>query len=289
MSEDEEMSTTTTNENNDTMTLEDDERDLALELKRAVEDRDDLRPLSDFMYAQHAIAAHGCFKTAINKIEGLQSFHEEYGIDCSQQNSNLVPQGVHAIEQMQELHPSSLLLLNYYQGEESISVAIAWDLGSMFPERMFQLDKALQTDRHWKIHARGWFYCMQASAPNLETVRNGNIVLVEGSTFGWENFSPKCEGRLQEELFLHYPGNPRKTLFYNTNTVINTFVSMIKPILPLHMQEVFEVGCTVGEDSNITLRDMFLQPTPEIAQENVLRDVQKLLEERQANEQSFRL
>lgn len=271
----------------ESMTLEPDELDLALELKRAVEERDDLRPLSDFMYAHHAIGAMGCLDTALTRIEGLQHFYEEYGIDES------VTQGVEAVQQYLELHPTSILQLNNVHSEEenSRSVAIAWDLGKVVPEKVFKMDKEMQTDRHWKIHARGTFYANLATFPNLESMRNGSVVLIEGSTFGWENFNTKCERRLQEEFFLHYPGYPRKVLLYHTNLVINTLAGVVKSVLPKHIKDTFQLGCTIEgyEEANVTLRDLFLQPSPEVAQVNLLCELQNLLEERIKNEKAFRL
>lgn len=263
------------------MSLEPDERDLALEIKKVVEEQSDGLPqLSDFMYAQHAIASQGCLATALDRIRGLQYFYEEYGIDES------VDQGVHAVHQYLELHPTGLLHVDYH--DEGDSVAIVHDLGKVFPNKVFRLDKEGLTDRHWKIHVMGSFYSTHALNPNLECIRNGHITLIEGSSFGWDNFSTKCERRLQEEYMLFYPLNPQKVLFYNTNVVINTLVGILKPVLPRHVQDAFEVGCQI-EGQEITLRDLFLQPTPEIAQANLLRNIQKLLQERAKNERSFRL
>ena len=71
--------------------------------------------------------------------------------------------------------------------------------------------------------------------------------MVEGSNMSWENIDMTHEQRIFEELLMHDPtGHVVKEMcMFNTNSILNIFVSLIKPFLRPEIQRVIVMGCVL--------------------------------------------
>jgi hypothetical protein len=91
--------------------------------------------------------------------------------------------------------------------------------------------RQLQSNESFAIVLRGFFYCMQASQPNLPAMRAGLLVLVDGQGVGWQNFSLKFEERAAS-LYVHaYPARIQRFVTMHVNLLLRLFWNLLKPLL----------------------------------------------------------
>lgn len=263
------------------MVLTPEERNKAMEIKRAVEQDEDLRNLSDMEYAQHALLASSV-DTALQRIEGLQAFRDDYGIRCD------AKQGVAYLERMMQLQPGAILHIDIcpVTGEG----IFAFNRGAIDPKVALQCSSSdTVVEENWKIHAIASYYLVHTVQPSLESTREGIFFLWDGHEMGWKNINITYTRRLLDEVWMNYPFKVKKVMEFNSNSVASIFWGLLKPLLPRAWTDVMEFGCQVEQSSNHTLTELYLQPTQEQAKQFLLQRTQELLELRARNEASFRL
>ena len=281
----------------DPMKITEREREWAQAIKDAVEQagatnrtngRPRLRPVSDTEYAQHALVSMGDAATALQRIENLHWFRDEYGIDDTPE------QGVQCLHQWMNLQPGFLLRIDVCPDTgEGILVA---DHGAFYPSRALVCSSTDHTaEQNWKIHARGHYYLLRTLNPSLRSIREGVFALMEASTMSWGNYSSTYMHRMQQELRAHYPMKFKKCMVYNTSGVANLVYALAKRFMPRDFIKVVEVGCQIHQTDSIclkppmTLPDLYLEPTSQAAQGYLLKRVGEILAMRAENEKNFRL
>jgi hypothetical protein len=270
-------------ETDPTMRITDEERQWALEIKRAVEGSDEIKNLNDMVYAHHAIVARGNLEQALQSIERIQLFREHYKVDHS------VEQGVQFLQALMDQQPGFLLNIDIdLDRQEAIN---AFDCGPYDPKAAFG---TTGVHDNWRVFCCGAYYVKFASQPNFAVIRNGLLELVDFGDFSWANFSPETSIRFMDEWMRYYPMKMSGLLMYNTGSVANMILSLTKPLMSQSQKNALQLGCQVMEQDgscnpNRRLKEFYLQPTPEFAQEFLLERARILLTTRQYHEASFRL
>lgn len=280
----------TLNDTDPTMLLTALERDWSLAVKGAVEGSEDLVNLTDMEYAQFAITTKGDLQEALRRIHGMQLFRQHYKIDHS------VEQALYFLRGHIRLFPGLLLNIDV-DIEQNIGIN-ACDLGYLQPDLILGTrpgiveDKAI--DGNWGLFCCATYYIKFATQPSLAVIRNGLLELVDFKDYGWKNFSTAINGRIFEEVLAHIPMTWRHFLGYHTGVVGNVIVSMAKPLMNETWRKTISMGCQIVEEENSSdpprrLKDFYLQPSTEIAYENLLERARVLLTQRKQNEARFRL
>lgn len=169
-----------------TMNLKDDECRWAHEIKSAVMADDKLKDLSDFEYAQHAIASNGNLESALQKVSGLQTFREEYNV------RDTLEEGFQALEDFQKQQPWFVLDVEY-EPRFGHFVCV-YDYGVMDP------DAAMKMPNDWRTYIVGLYYIFQLMQANIGAIREGLVHIVE------------CEGMEPVLLCLSWSPAPLKPL-----------------------------------------------------------------------------
>ena len=245
------------------------ERQWALDIKNAVEHVPELDKLNDFWYGQLAIICKEDVADAVARVQGLQHFRQEYDINDTLQD------GCQALQGMIKLLPQHELAFGFSHSDGCyINVS---DMAKYEPA------KKITRHREEIQWFAGSYYQLQAINPDLESIRKGSITLVECE--GME-FKSKPEVKLllkmTRELYAVYPFSGR-VRHYHTGVVYNLVASMMKKILPTDVADKFQVGLM----ADVSLDQLYLVPTPEIATQRLLLNMHNALKKRIANEKSF--
>ena len=266
----------------DTMTISPQERQWAMEIKQAVNESEDLKPLTDFDYVQYAMVTLGNTQEALFRIAGMQAFREEYGID------NSVEQAVDHLDRAMQMLPGFILHLdNCPHTNEAIMV---WDASVCYPQRILSINPDHGPDHNWKTYVVAHYYMTLASQPTLFSVRDGLTLLIDCGQVGWENVSMDFQRRMNDELRGFYPLKWKRILAYNTAVIANVGWSLFKQFMSPHMRESLKLGCQVaGSQSETRLCQLFLQPSLEGAKDNILGRFRTLLLLRHQKAMRFRL
>ena len=154
-----------------TTSLTDQECQWALEIKNAVMEDGDLKELTDFEYAQHAIASKGDLEKALLKVGGLQTFREEYKV------LDTLEEGLQALRAFQKQQPWFVLDVEY-EPEFGHFVCV-YDYGVMDP------DAAMKMPEDWRTYIVGLYYIFQLLQANLGSIREGLVHIVECEGMFW--------------------------------------------------------------------------------------------------------
>ncbi|CAB9522447.1 expressed unknown protein [Seminavis robusta] len=270
------------------MTISEEERRWALEIKRAVEDNEELTNLSDMTYAHHAIVANGNVDEALCRIERQQVFRDHYKVDHS------VEQGVELLQELIRQQPGFLLNIDIELIRQEAINAV--DCGCFNPNVALDTSSSAGFGVHdnWRIFCCGYYYIKFTSQPTLSVIRNGTLELGDFGGYGWSNFSTEVNSRLMEEVVAWYPMKWNGLLLYNTGSVANAIIALAKPLMGETMRNTLQLGCQVVEadgscNPNRRLREFYMQPNAEEAERNMLERAKLLLTTRQNNEETFRL
>ncbi|CAB9511544.1 expressed unknown protein [Seminavis robusta] len=266
----------------DSMAITSEERQWALAIKQAVSESEELSPINDFDLVQYAMITQGNTEEALARMEGMQSFREHYDID------NSAEQGVRCLQLAMDLLPRFLLHLdNCPDTNEAI---LAWDASVFYPDLVLAPCSQRGADFYWKNYVSASYYMYYCTQPNLASIRKGLTLLLDCGQVEWENVSIDFERRMHDELRGYYPLKWNQLLAYNTAFIANVGWGLFKQFMNPHMRESLQLGCQVsGADSSTRLYELFLQPSLEGAQINILRRARDLLLMRAQNAQSFTL
>lgn len=268
------------------------EREWALEIKRAVQEADhlDSSSLSDFDYVHYAIVTQGQLPDALYRIEGMQACQREYQIH------NTVEQGVEHIRwHMDKVAPGFLLHLDLCPvTNEPICVL---DNSAFYPKIIQAGCPKRGPDYYWTIYLVANYYIMLTCQPTFEAIREGITVIFDCAEVEWKNVSMAFESQMSDELRAYYPQKYKTVLAYNTHVIANLAWSLFKQYMDDSMKATLKLGCKIlepefapeGIETPHRLRELFLQPTEETARENLLRRVSELLTRREENVRTFTL
>lgn len=253
------------------MSLTQEERELAEDIKTVVELDSEIRPLSDYLCAQFAIFAltQNDPPTLPEIIDQVKAFNEakvEHMILDSYQDGLLYVEHF-----LRDLVPGYTLSAMY--GEPN---AVVVDIGN-FDMRLLDDDNRV---REW---IAGLFYMNHAATKSFQTTRDGLNLFVECEGFKPPTNMYRINPLLKwGEFGATYPLRFASFRHFHTNLVVNLIVSASKTVLPSFLHEHFEVGCQM----NSRLDEIFLVPDLETANDRILASVQKALQERYEHEKS---
>ena len=263
------------------MMLNDNERQWSLQLKEAFQNCEDFDDdfhtnMTDLSLAQHAIVSHGNVTEALERIEGLQRFFGEYGID------HTPGQGLYYVTEFMKQQPGYVLHVDV-----SVVTQQAW---LVTDSAAFQVKQALASDEQWKICICGIYYLHYCQWTTLAAIRQGLICEIECDSVGWHNFNMEFVPRLFGELFTYIPIKYQMMRAYNTNVVANLLFSLARPFMNTSQKESVKLGCQVMTGSGVRrVSEFYLQPNLEVATQRILQQVDCLLKERKQNELEFRI
>ena len=266
-----------------------DEREWAFSIKRAVNEADHLDPLADFEYVQYAIITQGDVAGALDRIEGMQTFKREYNID------NSVEQGIeHLRLDMELISPGFLLHLDTCP--ETNGPIIVCDYSDFDPKFIRSACPDRGPDYYWRTYVVTSYYKVYTCQPTFASIREGLVLLVDCAEVEWTNLSIDFETQMTEELRRFYPLKYKKVLAYNTHLIANLGWSLFKKFMSPSMRETLKVGCKIiGPVSNVEtetptrLHELFMQPSKEVVQNNLLQRARDLLTIRTENTRKFKL
>ena len=269
------------------MSITNEERGWALELRQAVEDDDDRQKLSDFEYTQYAIVTQGHLQDALKHMATVQRFRQTHNVKRSQ--SEMVQQGVDAIGAFLKQQPGMLLSIDVDPVTfEGIQV---FDIGAVNPGAALDASSPNGVEYHLKNWLPGFYYMSVASNPLLATVRRGGFHMCDFQSYGWMSWSMQLQSRFSDEFFKDNPVRYRKVLCFNTGSVATVCCSLLKHIYPPAFVSALQLGCKVPLEENDSvpksLADKYLQPSMEEAYSRLLLRVRELLTLRAKNEQLF--
>ena len=305
-----------------TMSLKDEECRWAHELKAAVTEDDDLKELSDFEYAQHAIASQGNLEKALLKVSGLQTFREEYNV------KDTLEEGLQALEEFQKQQPWFVLDVEY-EPQFGHFVCV-YDYGVCNP------DVAMKMPEDWRTYIVGLYYVFQLLQANIGAIREGlvHIVECEGTCvrhampmrfslwqclycleyFGamlddffssreseidfffhflfwkgmsWKNFNVEFSRNNWYHMIEHYPIINKEISWLHTSVIANMYHAFYKS-MQREAADVIRVGCQF-EAFDGRLDEVFKMPTPEVAEARLMSRYKTFLSARIHNQTVFEL
>lgn len=273
-------------EEDSSLLITEEEHAFALQIRRAVEEDEELRPLTDFEYAQYAIVTKGNLQEALSRIHGMQAFRDEYGIN------NSVQQCHEAYVEHFRQFPG--YVLHFDIDESTQEPIVVLDLGRFKPNKtMEHTDPSKHPDFNWRVEVTRSYYQTFFLAPSLAAIRQGVFSIIDCQDIGWDNFTIEYSQRYHSELWGHQPLKFKNLLCYNTGSVANICWSMIKHLMNANMRETLQLGCQLvemdGAQNPQRLSELYLQPNMQHAHEKMMHKMAELVELRNQNEQKFRL
>lgn len=249
------------------MDLTVEECEQAWAIRRAIEAIPELDNLSDFMYCHFAIIVGEDVEDAVQRAHHLQSFREEYRI------MDTHTEGRKYLRRLLQLAPEYFLDWNFQ--EDSYSMALNM--------KGFEPRNALDTPDKESDWIVAYYYLQLCQCMDFETIRQGVIYRVEGSGYDWKkHLDVKLMRRLHDAYHASFPC--RMTLYlYHNNVMINVFNSLCKKLYPKGLD--IKVGC----EAPAPLDEIFLQPTPEVANQRTLLKLENSLRRRYEMEKEFSL
>ncbi len=258
------------------MTLSRAEKARSLQIKAAVEADSRLHSLTDFEYVQYALTcANEDLAQICERVYLMQAFKEEYQI------VDEAVQGIHIFYELLQLLPGYMLAIEYLPSTRNY-IKIT-DMAAIDPSRV-------KTHEQFRVFLGGLFYTFRCLNPTFEAMRTGISSMLECQGASLEQFNYAFVEKAAVELLHAYPKNVKEVFFLNSSTVANLVYACIKRFLPQRIQKVFKLGHkTDGMHEGDRLDSLYLTPTPEHAQERMVRQVLNLLALRYQNQQDFSL
>ncbi|CAB9520734.1 expressed unknown protein [Seminavis robusta] len=115
----------------------------------------------------------------------------------------------------------------------------------------------------------------------------GKSVLAECDGVGHGFLHPIVTDMIMQLLIKGYPMNLKHVISYNTPTVVNIWWSLMKKIVPKHLQRRFHLGCHPEILTGIRLDALYKVRTEEKALLKMIWNVGKQLQVKKKNEEGF--
>ena len=144
----------------------------ALSIKNAALQDPSLRELSDYEYAQYALATPGSdLEAVLYRIQGMQTFREEYKIQ------DTLEEGMRLCKAFHQQQPWFVLDVEY-EPQHGHFVCV-YDYGVVNP-------KAVRLPEEWRVYLGGLYYIFQLLQANLGSVREGLVHICECEGTKWK-------------------------------------------------------------------------------------------------------
>lgn len=240
----------------------------ALDIKELVESLPDLDNLNDFVYAQLALVCKNDLEDVVRRCYGLQEFKKEYRV------LDTYEEGCRCFAEVFRLFP-----------EQNLSFSFSVRDGTyvfLHDNTKFE-PKAFTTAQMADDWLKAMYYWHTNFCPDLESTRKGIIVLAECEGMTMRRDVLKHISALFSQLLSYYPVNGQ-VRHLNTGAMWNVACSLLRPLLPLHLRDNFQVGFKFEDCGRA-----FLMPSVEEANRRLLGKMQGILRRRYDNEKSFTL
>ena len=172
---------------------------------------------------------------ALKRIQRLQAFKKQYGIKLDGSHE----EGMRDLQTFQRAHAGFCLALGVVVVEDSDNDRHHHQqqhhVWSVHYNKLAA--RTLQSDESFAILMRGFFYCMQASQPNLQSMRSGLTVLADGHGVGWHNFSLKMEERAAALYANAYPARIQQIVMMHANLLLRLFWNLVKPFVSVKIRQ----------------------------------------------------
>ena len=239
-------------------------------IKAAVQASPELDPVNDFWCAQLAIVDQDNVESALERVQHLQAFREQYRI------LDTASDGRKYLHDFVAMFPGYILSVCYDSTTGNyvlISDQAAFDM------------RILDTkDKQYKCLGSA-YYVVTALNPDLEGIRRGVSFLVECESYDWaRNMSVNFYKLLWTELLM-YPLTYSHVKHFHCGVLHNMLLSLTKRFLPHHIRAKIFTGCQFEE----RLDTLYLTPTVEAANQRLLARLDESISRRYASEASFQL
>jgi hypothetical protein len=254
------------------------ELEWAWEIKEAIQNDPDLRLISDFEVAQLAIVTLGLedLYSVRERVLAMQSLRDEYKIVDTPEEGVELMRGLTCLQQ-----PGYILAFDLAPNGRNYTAVI--DFAKKRPSNV-------NSDEDWRVYLGGFYYMLTAACSNLTTIREGIVHLCECDGMSYQNFSHSVTERFLEELAMHFPIEVKESLWVHTPMVANIFCSFIKRWLNSRQGrwERIKLGCQLDHYDG-RMDALLNTPSPQAAQEKLLRNLYMALSERFHNQKIFQL
>ncbi|CAB9521444.1 expressed unknown protein [Seminavis robusta] len=269
------------------MAMSDTEIRWALEIKRAVreeidrgkdssknnQEADDCRfrrELSDFEYSQYALSTKGNLENALDRIEKMMYFQEEYNI------IDTVEEGMALLEAFSKLMPWFLVSVEF--APEFGHFVSVLDYAKLNP-------KAVDFPADWRAWLGGFYYLLQLQHSNLSACRQGMVNICECEGMGYKNINVDFFYRTWSHLGEFYPHMYKEVSWLHTPLESNLLYASFKNIMG-EFASIIQVGCHFsGYDGRID--EMFKVPSEADAKLRLDVQVESYLRVRYYHQSSF--
>lgn len=247
-------------------------------IKQAVEldeANNDIHNLSDFEYVQYALTCEPeeSLEFIVRKrIFTLQCFKEEYKVKES------LEEGVTVFHQLTLTLPGLILALEKDQPNGNYVCIQDWS--KLLISRVKSPDKL----REFLV---GHYYLYHAWNPDFRAMRLGvrNVFECEGTTF--VNYDQTFFEVFMEHLYIGYPLKHQVQHFLHTPSVVNIVVGLCKRFFSPAFMDTLHIGEDLEGFDGQRIDVFFNVPTPELARQKLVQNVETSLRLRQQNQLSF--
>lgn len=260
------------------MVISPEEREWAKALKEAAleneETRDAATTISDMEYVQLVLVENGDLAKALKRIPKIREFRKKYKIE------DTTEQGVECIRALMQQQPGFSLDLS--QDPREGHYVHVLDMAKLQPRKV-------HLEQDWKVWLSGTYYFLRAINPSIAATREGNILILETEGYSWDNFCIEFERRINYELVTAMPFKCHEFNWINTPQMACVAFALVKPFIPESARKVAKLGIKFDDNFCGRLDALYLQPSPELANERQIRTARTFLDQRHQNEANFRL
>ena len=260
-----------------TLKLSSEELRWARELKAATiaaaKESDHLKEISDFEYAHYALYTRGDVEQALERIEMMQHFREEYKInDTPEEGMEIL------LRFTREQQPWFMVSIDYSSTQGHF--IYVYDYARLNPG-------VVKYPEDWRIFLGGMYYIYQLSQCNFMACREGIVHICECDSMSNNNFNGEFMMQNWHHLMAHYPIVQKECSWLHTPLEGNLQHAFYKRLMG-PMANIIRVGCHFdGYDGRID--EMFKTPTEAIAEQRLLTRYLCYLRVRYHHQASYRL
>lgn len=261
------------------MELTTQERQWALETKRAFEEDDDIiaRSFTDMQIATYAIIDQGDIGRSVERAQCFQAFRMDYNIN------DTAEEGIQIMRLQNQFCPGMLLSLEECSNEDGYGAhALIIHLAKYFPLRF------LEHPKNFRANIGSMYYQIRCTQADFRSVRNGFRQIIEMEGVGWTNFSFQVERKALVELLGHLPYQRKQVQCLRPPSIAVLTLSLMKPFLAEHKAFLFGTK-ELQEEFPTPIDNLYLQPNPEEAFDSLMKRCEQMLQKRANNEAAFRL
>lgn len=187
--------------------------------------------------------------------------------------------GIFFLSLFQKILPNYLMDVSYLPSEERYT--LSFDYAKLLPGNV-------KEDDDYRIFMGGAYYIAVAVQSNISAIRNGVLELSECEGMGMANLDFAFEEKFCREFFLVYPVEIRETNWVHPPKAAIMLFGIFKRILPGTLTDGYKLmNSFEGYEGRID--KLFTTPTPEVAQQALLKRIEIYLTERFHQQQTFSL